>query len=101
VYLPSYAPVIVRSEAEIERAVEGIDLTRRSLFYYSYHPQGTCRMGPDPTRYVVAPTGETHDVKALYIADASLFPTSILVNPQLTVYALSSVIADHLNALAW
>ncbi|MFZ5604981.1 MAG: GMC oxidoreductase, partial [Pseudomonadota bacterium] len=40
--------------------------------------------------------GETHDVKNLFITDASLFPTSIIVNPQVTVYTLASYIADHI-----
>ena len=32
------------------------------------------RMGVDPKRSVVNPYGESHDVKGLYVADASLFP---------------------------
>jgi hypothetical protein len=38
----------------------------------SFHPQGTCRIGADPKTTVVNPCGETHDVKRLYVADASL-----------------------------
>ena len=44
----------------------------------------------------VNPYGETHDVKNLYIADASLLPTSIGYNPSETVYALASYISDHI-----
>jgi choline dehydrogenase-like flavoprotein len=64
--------------------------------YVSYHPQGTCRMGADPKKSVVNPYGESHDVKGLYVTDASLLPTSIGYNPQETVYTLSSYISDHL-----
>ena len=64
----------------------------------SYHPQGTMRMGADATQSVIAPNGECHDVAGLYVADASLFPTSIIVNPQETVYALSHYIADGILA---
>ena len=60
--------------------------------------QGTLRMGADPASSVVAPHGETHDVKGLYVTDASLLPTSIIVNPQVTVYALASYISGEILA---
>ncbi len=97
VFLPTYSPHVMQRPDEIDALVDGLDLGPSSVFWFSYHPQGTCRMGVDPSRSVVSPTGETHDVKQLYIADASLFPTSILVNPQMTVYALSTLIAEHVH----
>jgi choline dehydrogenase-like flavoprotein len=53
-------------------------------------------MGSDKASSVVAPHGETHDVKGLYVTDASLFPTSIIVNPQVTVYAMASYISAQI-----
>ncbi|UUZ68799.1 GMC oxidoreductase [Polaromonas sp. P2-4] len=53
-------------------------------------------MGRDPKTTVVNPRGETHDVKNLYVAYASLLPTSIGYNPSETVYALASYISDHI-----
>ena len=64
----------------------------------AFHPMGTVRMGSDPRRSVVSPTGETHDVPGLYVADASLFPTSLRVNPMLTVMACARRIARDLAA---
>jgi choline dehydrogenase-like flavoprotein len=58
-----------------------------------FHPMGTTRMGPDPHTSVVAPSGETHDVPGLYVADASLFPTSLRVNPMITIMAVARRIA--------
>ncbi len=63
----------------------------------AFHPMGTARMGSDPRRTVVAPTGETHDVPALYVADASLFPSSLRVNPMLTVMACARRIAQEIR----
>lgn len=60
----------------------------------AFHPQGTCRMGIDPKKSVVGPTGETHDLKNLYLADASVFPTSLGVNPQETIWAISTKVAQ-------
>lgn len=40
-----------------------------------YHPIGTCRMGPDPSRDVVDARLRVHGLHGLRIADASIFPT--------------------------
>jgi choline dehydrogenase-like flavoprotein len=58
-----------------------------------FHPMGTTRMGRDPHTSVVAPSGETHDVPGLYIADSGLFPTSLRVNPMITIMAVARRIA--------
>ncbi|MCG8316863.1 MAG: GMC family oxidoreductase [Pseudomonadales bacterium] len=96
VYLPTVQPQLLASESEIETAVEAIRNEPFTLRMVSYHPQGTLRMGVDKKTSVVSPTGESHDIKRLFVADASLFPTSILVNPQMSVYAISAYIADHM-----
>ncbi len=98
VILPTYQPLRVRSMDEVERIVPQLDLGPHRLHLTSYHPQGTCRMGADPSRSVVRPDGRTHDVPGLWIADASLFPTSIMVNPQISVFALSTWISERLHA---
>ncbi len=63
----------------------------------AYHPMGTCRMGSDPDWSVVKPTGEAWEVEDLYVCDASILPTSLGVNPQLTVMALATRIAGHVD----
>lgn len=61
-----------------------------SIQLYASHPMGTCRLGDDPSRCVVRPDdGRTHDVEGLYVTDASLFPTALGVNPQVTIMAQS------------
>jgi choline dehydrogenase-like flavoprotein len=62
----------------------------------AFHPMGTARMGLDPRRSVVGPSGEAHDVPGLHVADASLFPTSLRVNPMLTIMACARRIAAGL-----
>ncbi|KAI8328330.1 GMC oxidoreductase-domain-containing protein [Chlamydoabsidia padenii] len=42
----------------------------------SAHLMGSCRMGISPQNSVINPQGEAHEVKNLYVADASVFPTS-------------------------
>jgi choline dehydrogenase-like flavoprotein len=98
VILPTYEPIVLNHVDEVRAAVAKVEIGPHTLRMTSYHPQGTCRMGSDPTRSVVNPQGETHDVPGLWIADASLFPTSIMVNPQISVYALATYIAEYVAA---
>jgi choline dehydrogenase-like flavoprotein len=64
----------------------------------STHVQGTCRMGDDPARSAVDRNGESHDVKRLFVGDASLIPRTLSVNPSLTIMALATRLAEHLDA---
>ncbi|HEX4939760.1 MAG TPA: GMC family oxidoreductase, partial [Candidatus Kapabacteria bacterium] len=96
VFVPTVQQKVIGNVNEIDAVVDEIELSPQAFRMVSYHPQGTCRMGMDAKKSVVNPHGETHDVKGLFITDASLFPTSIIVNPQVTVYALSSYITDHI-----
>ncbi|MDY6794659.1 MAG: GMC family oxidoreductase [Actinomycetota bacterium] len=67
-----------------------ISIKRASIYgLTAYHPMGTCSMGSDPDWSVVQPSGETWEVENLFICDASVLPTSLGVNPQLTTMALA------------
>jgi choline dehydrogenase-like flavoprotein len=68
----------------------------RDLRLEAFHPMGTARMGTDRHSSVVSPSGETHDVQALYITDASILPTSLRVNPMITIMACARRIAARL-----
>ena len=59
---------------------------------------GTARMDADPRRGVTAPDGAVHGAEGLYVADASLFPSSIGVNPMMTIIAMASRVATGLAA---
>jgi choline dehydrogenase-like flavoprotein len=63
----------------------------------STHVQGSCRMGDDPARSAVDRNGESHDVKRLFVGDASLVPRTLSVNPSLTIMALATRLAEHLD----
>jgi len=57
---------------------------------------GTCRLGVNPRTSGATPDGERHGVRGLYIADGSLLPTALGVNPQETIMAVTSVLADRM-----
>ena len=62
----------------------------------STHVQGGCRMGTDPERSVVDAHAESHDVRRLFIGDGSVIPSTLSVNPSLTIMALASRLAGYL-----
>jgi choline dehydrogenase-like flavoprotein len=77
----------IRSPAEIEPSLP-YSLAPTELILYASHPMGTCRMGGDPDESVVDPRGKVWGWDNLYVADASIFPTSLGVNPQVTTMAM-------------
>lgn len=62
------------------------------------HHMGTTRMGLDPATSVVDAQGRVHSLANLYLAGASVFPTSGSANPTFTIVALSIRLARHLRA---
>ena len=55
----------------------------------STHPQSTCRMGADAAHGVVDVRGELFDTPGVFVADMSVFPTSLGAPPQITTAALA------------
>jgi choline dehydrogenase-like flavoprotein len=90
-------PVVIRSEADVARIAEApFGPNQQTLF--SAHQMGGSAMGDDPGRSVVNARGRHHDIENLWIADGSVFPTSLGVNPQLTIYALARLFATEIVA---
>jgi choline dehydrogenase-like flavoprotein len=57
------------------------------------HPQGGNAISTDPELGVVDPSFRVHGFRNLYVCDASVFPSSLTVNPQMTVMALAEYAA--------
>lgn len=62
----------------------------------AFHPLGTARAGADPRRSVVDGDLRVHGVAGLHVADGSVVPSAIGVNPQVTIMALATRLAFHL-----
>ena len=61
------------------------------------HHMGTTRMSDNPSHGVVDRNCKVHAVDNLYVAGSSVFPTSGVSNPTLTLVALTLRLADHLK----
>ena len=75
----------------------GVRTFSHSLGHPLAHQMGTCRMGSDPSSSVVNADGESWDVRNLYVADASVFPTPSGANPMVTTLAMAHCIAHRLK----
>ena len=76
------------------------DVTWPAFLSGGWHHMGTTRMHQDPARGVVDANCRVHGVANLYVAGASVYPTSGSANPTLTLVALTLRLADHLKAVA-
>jgi len=66
-------------------------------YFSATHVYGSCRMGDKPEDSVVNASGRAHECENLYIADASIFPsTGGGESPSLTIFALAIRTADHI-----
>lgn len=78
-------------------AQQGLKPNAFALF--SAHQMGSCRIAGTPELGAVKPTGETYEVKNLFVADASVFPTASGVNPMMTIMATTHFLAQRIKAL--
>jgi choline dehydrogenase-like flavoprotein len=60
---------------------------------HTSHPQGGNAVSRDPAKGVVDERFRVHGMENLYVCDASVFPSSVTVNPQLTVMAVADYAA--------
>jgi choline dehydrogenase-like flavoprotein len=68
--------------------LQALPLHRGRLDVTAVHPMATVPMGDDPQVAAVSSEGRHHHLAGLWVADGSLFPTSIGGPPQLSIYAL-------------
>ena len=97
VTLPYTRGGVLKSESDLE-VIRQRGIVENEILIASSHPQGTLRMGSDSRRTVVDSYGSAHTVDGLFVADASLFPTSIGVPPMLTIAAMADRIARRMAA---
>ncbi|HJR45364.1 MAG TPA: GMC family oxidoreductase [Actinomycetota bacterium] len=68
------------------------------LMFFSMHQMGSCRMGIEPSTSAIDANNESHEVKDLYVMDASTFPTPSGVNPMISIYGIAHRAASKLAA---
>lgn len=95
---PAYIPGSNGSLESFLSRVEQRGLRPNDFALFSAHQMGTARIGGDPARGAVNPTGESWEVKGLFVADGAALPNAPGVNPMLSILAVSHYIAQHIKA---
>ncbi|MEO7096455.1 MAG: GMC family oxidoreductase [Polyangiales bacterium] len=88
-------PEVLTSRDEVD-ALDELSIDPQSYSMIASHLFGTCRMNADPREGVVDLDFAVHGVKALWIVDASIFPTTPGVNPQHSIMALAMLAAEKI-----
>ena len=70
----------------------------RSLHLAAFHPTGTAAAGADAQLCPVDETGRLRGVDGVWVADASIVPSSPTVNPQVSIMAMALGVADEVVA---
>src|SRR5207237_6147242 len=86
---------VLRGPGDLE-AMEQARTSAADFLLTAFHPLGTCRMAASAGGGVVSTSHEVFGLPGLYIADGSVVPSSVAVNPQVTIMALATRAADLL-----
>ncbi len=90
----------VDNERDALAIVDGLTRTEQLGQPYGSHPHGTCRMGPETGEHagVVDDRGAVYGTRGLYVMDGSVFPTTLGVNPQVTIMSTAVMLARRVLA---
>jgi choline dehydrogenase-like flavoprotein len=92
VVIPLGQPVVCTSPDQLE-AITPAAVRRSPPALTAVHPMSTLPMGADPRTSVCNGSGRVHAMNNLWVADGSLYPTSIGGPPQLGIYTLAYRVA--------
>lgn len=97
VWIPDIYGTVVRSEADLDRRIGVRSIAPNAQFAAGSHLMGTAPLGSDPEDSFAGPTGESHRLPGLYVADGAALPGSVSVDPSLTIMAVARHIAEGMH----
>lgn len=102
---PHTSPLVYRRDANGGRSIDNYlaevaarGYRRHSFVLFSAHQMSSCRIGGNSATGALMPTGETYEVRKLYVADGSTLPTASGVNPMITIMSTAHYIAQQIKA---
>ena len=96
VHAPTADPHIIEAweEDKIDRRISEEHFREGTTTLSAAHLMGGCSMGSTPADSVTDSWGRVHGVPWLRVADSSLFPDSLEINPYLTIMSLADRVAE-------
>ena len=96
---PNTGPVAVIKRGQLAD-FEATSFRPGDLRLEAFHPMSTARMGADPASSVADPDGAVRGAEGLFVADGSLLPGSVGVNPMMTIIACAMRVAEGVGQYA-
>ncbi len=96
VVVPYASPLWLQPSDDL-RSIDRRGLRPNDIQLASTHPQSTCKMGEDPQRSVVNSWCQAHDLQNLFVADMSVFPSSLGAPPQISTAAIADRTAQYIK----
>jgi choline dehydrogenase-like flavoprotein len=91
----SQHPLYLNDASEVERVLGGAGYGPNQLSVGVAHVMGGCPMGTNErTSIVDSRSLRHHGFDNLFVIDGSVYPTSLTVNPQMSIYGLASWASD-------
>lgn len=92
-------PLLDRADADrIDERIDASHFKTGKISVSAAHLMGGCGMGNDASDSVTDSHGRVHGFPWLRVADSSLFPDSLEINPYLTIMALADRVAEGVRA---
>jgi choline dehydrogenase-like flavoprotein len=95
VTMHSPEPVVMRSAADLAK-LDAATWAPARVRVFTAHLMGGCAMGKAQEKSVVDPHLRFHDLDNLFVVDGSVFPTSLGVNPQETIFGIARWASRHI-----
>ncbi len=96
-YLPTWKLPVLEADEDIDARIDAANIRPVDLEVAAFHPLGTCGFGPCEDTFPLDLDLKVRGKEGLYVADGSVFPTSLAVNPQLSIMAMATRCAWHLD----
>ena len=87
----------IQGPDEIDR-IDGVRFKKHTVTIASVHAQGSCPIGRERDGAAVDGRGAIRGADGCWVADASLFPESLGLPPQVTIMAMGLMVADSVGA---
>lgn len=97
VIIPHRGLSSISLKEDIPKLMDKIINDPKNLLLGSAHPQSGNKIGTSADDSVVDSDCKVHGFKNLFVCDASVFPTAVGVNPQITVMTVASIIASRIT----
>jgi choline dehydrogenase-like flavoprotein len=87
-------PVEIRGELDVAK-LDRAPWEAGRVQLFTAHQMGGCRMSRDPEDAVTTPELRLEAHENAFVVDGSVLPTSLGVNPQITIFGLAHWASDH------